>query len=66
MKRDTLQCNLISEQDGAQGSRMNKELLVHGEVAEGVIVLACVYCLSRLLYRGGLKFKVYVCACVCV
>ena len=45
---------------------MNKELLVHGEVAEGVIVLACVYCLSRLLCSRGLKFKVCLCVCMCV
>lgn len=48
---------------------MNKEFFVHGEIAKGVIVLACVYCLSRPLYRrGGLKFKVCmsVCMCMCV
>lgn len=39
---------------------MDKEFFVHGELAEGVIVLACVYCLSRPLCSGGLKFKVCV------
>ncbi len=28
---------------------------MHGEIAEGVIVLACVYCLSKPLYKGGFK-----------
>lgn len=45
---------------------MDKEFFVHGELAEGVIVLACVYCLSRPLCSGGLKFKVCVCVHVYV
>lgn len=45
---------------------MNREFFVHGEIAKGVILLACVYCLRRPLYRGGLKFKVCMCVCVCV
>lgn len=39
---------------------------MHVEIAEGVTVLACVYCLSRPLCSGGLKFKVCMCVCVCV
>ena len=45
---------------------MNWEDLVHREIAEGVIVLACVYCLRTLLCGGGLKFKVFMCVSVCM
>lgn len=46
---------------------MDKGFLVHGVIAKGGgRVLACVYCLSRPLCSGGLKFKVCMCVCVCV
>lgn len=45
---------------------MNREVFVHREIAEGVIVLACVYCLRRPLCGGGLKFKVFMCVGVCM
>lgn len=75
MKCDTQKCNRISlivllseREEGVRGGvlRTDKEFAVHGEILEGVMVSACVYCLAWPLCGGGLNFKVCMCACVCV